>query len=50
MHFVMGQNKEQVAHDIELYSPMLGLLHYELDDEKETASASLGFITRNGQL
>ena len=46
MHFVMGQNKEQVAHDIELYSPMLGLLHYELDDEKKTASASLGFITR----
>lgn len=46
MHFVMGQNAEQVARDIQLYSPMLGLLHYELDEEKKSARASLGWITR----
>lgn len=46
MHFVMGQDKDQLAQDIKVYSPILSYLNYELDEQNKTASAEILGIKR----
>lgn len=46
MHFVLGQNEAQIAHDIKIYSPLLSLLDYQLDESAKTATASISFYQR----
>jgi len=47
-HFVSGFNEQKTAQDIEVYSPILGLLDYNYDKNQKTVSASLlGVKTRS---
>ncbi|MBE0482625.1 MAG: serine hydrolase [Bacterioplanes sp.] len=46
MRYVMAHDEQQAASDIRVYSPLLGLLRYEYDDQQQQVTAAMGPFRR----